>query len=184
MLVSYIYITLTNNLKAHFLPSPDDDFAPRGAVSGIDYEGDFHKYKMLLTAKADSKNIKKLYKFYDTYIFGTNTPHTAALDNAEDECGELEAAMRGIDDDDDDNTDNTDNTMASTSAPYDMQEYDDEEDEDGAYVAMQIQPRGSQNRAQGLPLDAQVYTSSDDAEDRHNSAVESGDNDNWMDGPS
>lgn len=63
--------------------SPDEDFSPTGASSGIKYSESFKAYKEMLTANPNSPVFKKIFSDFNASLFGT-VPTTSGDFIAED----------------------------------------------------------------------------------------------------
>jgi hypothetical protein len=62
-------LTDTLNPQAIFLHSPDKEFAPVGAKSNIPYENWFGHFKSFLMSNAHKEQIKKLYMWWNGWVF-------------------------------------------------------------------------------------------------------------------
>jgi hypothetical protein len=85
-------ILIIQNIKAIFLHSPDQEFAPVGTKSDIPYEKWFQQFKEFLMKNATSPDIKNLFMWWNGWVFSFDTPHKKES-NGEGSSGMDEAVL-------------------------------------------------------------------------------------------
>jgi hypothetical protein len=86
-------ILITYKLKAIFLHSPDQEFAPIGAKSEIPYEKWFQQFKQFLMKNSTSPDITNLFMFWNGRVFSFDTAQKSAGSNGEESSGMDEAEL-------------------------------------------------------------------------------------------
>lgn len=113
----------TPNFQARFLASPDHEFAPIGARSGIKYRDDFNAYKKVIISTAGKKRTKEVFAFFNKVIFSHSSKPGKDLAGQPHDEEAVEAAMRAMEE-------TTDEDEELDQDPTDTVQFDDEPDEE------------------------------------------------------